>query len=125
MPQAKITAIDKGLTLGLIGKIILRFPEKFWEEGKQNFYLFWDKRDKEAMGDDWGRQLVQVSFPMGASNVMTVWTKGDVAKLVSIAIRDVNGGSNCLRRYEFAFCDSNVWGSSFYGRETIGFAYER
>ncbi|XP_049696161.2 possible lysine-specific histone demethylase 1 isoform X2 [Helicoverpa armigera] len=89
LPQAKITAIDKGLTLGLIGKIILRFPEKFWEEGKQNFYLFWDKKDKEAMGDDWGRQLVQVSFPMGASNVMTVWTKGDVAKLVETLPEDV------------------------------------
>ncbi|XP_047542761.1 spermine oxidase-like isoform X2 [Vanessa atalanta] len=88
IPEGKITSINK-LSIGVIGKIILSFPEKWWN---YNSYLFFWKSEHRKLyshDDYWVTKLQDTSFPAGSSNTMTFWTSGDTTKLVETLPEDV------------------------------------
>ncbi|XP_050556514.1 protein anon-37Cs isoform X7 [Spodoptera frugiperda] len=91
LPQTKISVIDNNnISMGLLGKIILQFPQNFWGTNKNIDYSFiWRNEDKEGIEDKWMLKLVQMSAPMGADDVLTMWTNGDVGRLVETLPEDV------------------------------------
>ncbi|CAH0731156.1 unnamed protein product, partial [Brenthis ino] len=84
IPQTKKTAIDK-LSFGVIGKIILSFPQRWL---RSNSYLFFYRsEDKNNFSNDtWLTKLEGVTSPSGSSNTVTLWTSGDVTRLEKVKI---------------------------------------
>ncbi|XP_050360168.1 spermine oxidase-like isoform X2 [Nymphalis io] len=88
IPESKITSIDK-LSIGVIGKIILSFPEKWWNAG--SYIFFWKSAHKKLYSHDdyWVTKVQDLTFPAGSSNTMTFWTSGDITRLVETLPEDV------------------------------------
>nr|XP_026490687.1 spermine oxidase-like isoform X2 [Vanessa tameamea] len=88
LPEGKITSINK-LSIGVLGKIILSFPEKWWNYNSYVFLWKSDHRKLYSHDDYWVTKLQHMSFPAGSSNTMTFWTSGDTTKLVETLPEDV------------------------------------
>ena len=73
------------MTFGLIGKIILSFSEKWWNDSGYLFYYLPGDKEK-FVNDTWLTKIRDVSTPAGSSNTLTLWTAGDVTKMVRILI---------------------------------------
>ncbi|CAH0731148.1 unnamed protein product, partial [Brenthis ino] len=86
IPQSKITAIEK-IPFGLIGKIILSFPKRWILN--DNYILFYLPGDKSKINDTWLTKIRDISTPSGSSNTITLWTSGDVTKMVEKLPEDV------------------------------------
>ncbi|XP_050678622.1 uncharacterized protein LOC126974920 [Leptidea sinapis] len=83
LPEQKITAIEE-MSMGVMDKIIFKFDEPWWHD-RALFYIFiWDIKDREnvAKDDYWITRIFAASNPLGSRNVLTLWTSGDVAKMI-------------------------------------------
>ncbi|XP_049696159.2 possible lysine-specific histone demethylase 1 isoform X4 [Helicoverpa armigera] len=89
LPQAKVTAIDK-LSIGVVGKVILEFENAWWDSNR-SFAFLWKNDDKNSLSDDekWVTNFSGVSPPMGNSKSITLWSNGEVTKLVETLPEDV------------------------------------
>nr|XP_049696159.1 possible lysine-specific histone demethylase 1 isoform X2 [Helicoverpa armigera] len=89
LPQAKVTAIDK-LSIGVVGKVILEFENAWWDSDR-SFAFLWKNDDKKRLSDDekWVTNFSGVSPPMGNSKSITLWSNGEVTKLVETLPEDV------------------------------------
>ncbi|KAM3955053.1 LOW QUALITY PROTEIN: spermine oxidase [Aphomia sociella] len=83
------TAIDK-MSMGLLGKVILLFPNQWWEGGHY-FGFLWRDKDKKQLADveKWLYALVVASPPMGTSKTLTFWTTGDIGRMVETLPEDL------------------------------------
>ncbi|CAG9577555.1 unnamed protein product [Danaus chrysippus] len=79
LPDDKVTAIQK-MSMGVIGKIILSFPQKWWPKDG-NFLFFWSRSDK-LIYENWLTKILGLTQPKGSSNTITLWTSGDTTRLV-------------------------------------------
>ncbi|XP_061381737.1 uncharacterized protein LOC116778282 isoform X2 [Danaus plexippus] len=86
LPEEKIRVINM-MTIGVIGKVILSFDEKWWAE-KPVYVFQWLKSDKERY-DKWQVGLKSLTAPMGSNNAMTFWTAGDTAKTIETLPDDI------------------------------------
>lgn len=75
-------SIEK-LSIGVVGKVILEFENAWWDKTKW-FPFIWKSDDKKRLSDDekWVTNFSGVSPPMGNSKSLTLWSCGEVAKLV-------------------------------------------
>ncbi|OWR54318.1 spermine oxidase [Danaus plexippus plexippus] len=93
LPEDKVTTIEK-LSMGVIGKIILSFPQKWWPMDG-NFLFFWSRSDKLKC-ENWLTKILGLTQPKGSNNTITLWTSGDTTRLKSLAenesIRTVAAG---------------------------------
>nr|XP_049696160.1 protein anon-37Cs isoform X3 [Helicoverpa armigera] len=89
LPQQKVTTIEK-LSIGVVGKVILEFENAWWDKTKW-FPFIWKSDDKKRLSDDekWVTNFSGVSPPMGNSKSLTLWSCGEVAKLVETLPEDV------------------------------------
>ncbi|XP_047039744.1 lysine-specific histone demethylase 1A-like isoform X2 [Helicoverpa zea] len=89
LPQQKVTSIQK-LSIGVVGKVILEFEKAWWDKTKW-FPFIWKSDDKKRLSDDeeWVTNFSGVSPPMGNSKSLTLWSCGEVAKLVETLPEDV------------------------------------
>ncbi|CAG9790499.1 unnamed protein product [Diatraea saccharalis] len=79
LPKRKVDAINN-IKMGVEGKIMFSFPTRWW--GETNFFeFFWRSKDKESV-DLWLTKIPEISHPMGASNVLTLWLTGDNAVMM-------------------------------------------
>ncbi|CAG9577546.1 unnamed protein product [Danaus chrysippus] len=86
LPEDKIRVINM-MSIGVIGKLILSFNEKWWTE--KPVYIFqWLESDKERH-EKWQVGLKSLSAPMGSNNALTFWTAGDAAKTIETLPEDV------------------------------------
>ncbi|VVC91311.1 unnamed protein product [Leptidea sinapis] len=79
LPRQKLEPIEK-LVMGLLDKIILRFPERWWTADKSPVF-WWDSDDLEKLDDRWLHVISGASAPKGSGDTLTLWTSGDSAKL--------------------------------------------
>ncbi|XP_050677301.1 spermine oxidase-like isoform X1 [Leptidea sinapis] len=86
----KISAINN-ISMGVMDKIILKFDKPWCPHAPSFKALFWNKGDKDKVPEDdvWITKVFAASNPLGSSNALTLWTSGDVAKLVEILPEDV------------------------------------
>ncbi|CAK1554252.1 unnamed protein product [Leptosia nina] len=75
LPDEKITSIQK-MSLGLVNKVILRFPQRFWVENTV-YVLVEVDNDGE---DLWFTKHGDISTPMALDTALTIWLAGDAAK---------------------------------------------
>ncbi|CAH0602423.1 unnamed protein product [Chrysodeixis includens] len=89
LPEDKKTAIEK-MSIGVVGKVALQFPERFWQKGFWTTFL-WKGEDRQKISENetWITTFNGVSPPMGCDNVLTFWGVGDAAKLVETLPEDV------------------------------------
>ncbi|XP_052748335.1 possible lysine-specific histone demethylase 1-like [Galleria mellonella] len=83
-------AIINNISMGLLHKIILRFPHVWWPE-RQHFIFIWSKEDASNLAEDeqWLDDVEGITSPMGTSNAITLWLSGDTARLVESLPDDV------------------------------------
>nr|XP_032528214.1 spermine oxidase-like isoform X2 [Danaus plexippus plexippus] len=86
LPEDKVTTIEK-LSMGVIGKIILSFPQKWWPMDG-NFLFFWSRSDKLKC-ENWLTKILGLTQPKGSNNTITLWTSGDTTRLVEAMPSDV------------------------------------
>nr|XP_032528218.1 spermine oxidase-like isoform X1 [Danaus plexippus plexippus] len=86
LPEDKVTTIEK-LSMGVIGKIILSFPQKWWPMDG-NFLFFWSRSDKLKC-ENWLTKILGLTQPKGSNNTITLWTSGDTTRLVESMPSDV------------------------------------
>ncbi|XP_061381825.1 spermine oxidase-like isoform X6 [Danaus plexippus] len=89
LPEDKVTTIEK-LSMGVIGKIILSFPQKWWPMDG-NFLFFWSRSDKLKC-ENWLTKILGLTQPKGSNNTITLWTSGDTTRLKNESIRTVAAG---------------------------------
>lgn len=82
LPIDKTTAIEK-ISIGVIGKIILSFPKDVCTGNNTSSLFLWKNVDFLVHGPIWGK-IMSTTCPMGANNVITIWTPGPIAAAVSI-----------------------------------------
>ncbi|CAB3238267.1 unnamed protein product [Arctia plantaginis] len=89
LPQSKITAI-KDIAMGLIGKIILLFPNQWWDQDVSDAISFlWKEEDAKGLEDDWTYGIGGASRSMGNRNVVTLWSSGNITKTIEALPDDV------------------------------------
>ncbi|KAL0808802.1 hypothetical protein ABMA28_012480 [Loxostege sticticalis] len=101
LPQNKVDAIAT-LTMGLLGKIILLFPDPWWPKDHSFYGFLWRPEDKKNVTEDtWAFRLIAASNPMGCKNALTMWTNGEVGRLVETLPEDVvkRKAMELLRRF--------------------------
>ncbi|CAK1554250.1 unnamed protein product [Leptosia nina] len=83
LPQEKIKAIEN-TSIGVMDKIIFKFEEPWWPKQCLFFAFLWKPEDKERVPkeDYWTTRIFAASNPMGSRNALTLWTSGDVAKML-------------------------------------------
>ncbi|XP_049884208.1 peroxisomal N(1)-acetyl-spermine/spermidine oxidase-like isoform X2 [Pectinophora gossypiella] len=83
LPEKKVTAIET-VAMGVMDKIDLAFDEVWWPLDAVFFGLLWKEEDRKkvAKQDYWTTRIFAASRPMGSRNVLTLWTSGEIAKLV-------------------------------------------
>ncbi|CAH4033116.1 unnamed protein product [Pieris brassicae] len=90
LPREKVEAIEK-TSIGTAGKIIFKF-DKAWWQGQQTYYGFMWKADdiKKLPKDDyWITKIFGASRPRGSTNTLSLWTSGEVGKLLEIMPEDI------------------------------------
>lgn len=83
LPQEKIKAI-KNTSIGVMDKIIFKFDKPWWPK-QGTFFGFLQKTEdnqKVPKEDYWITRIFAASNPMGSRNALTMWTSGEVAKMV-------------------------------------------
>ncbi|XP_072946803.1 peroxisomal N(1)-acetyl-spermine/spermidine oxidase-like [Epargyreus clarus] len=87
LPEEKIEAINM-ISMGLLDKIVLSFDKPWWS---RNMAFYWTVEDKKKLPeeDKWLGKIVQASTPLGSNNTITLWTYGEVAKLVETLPEEV------------------------------------
>ncbi|XP_063836347.1 spermine oxidase-like isoform X3 [Ostrinia nubilalis] len=101
LPQKKADAISH-LTMGLLGKIILLFPAQWWPKEKLFYGFMWKPEDRANVTDEtWSLRLTAASNPMGCKHALTMWTSGEVGRLVETLPDDVvkRKAMELLRRF--------------------------
>ncbi|KAG7306564.1 hypothetical protein JYU34_007933 [Plutella xylostella] len=102
LPEHKVEAIET-LTIGVMDKIILSFAAPWWSEGESFIGFIWRTEDKVLVPaeDYWTTRIFGASPPRGAGNALTLWTSGEVAKLVETLPEDVvrRKAVDLLRRF--------------------------
>lgn len=73
--------------MGVMDKVMLSFNEPWWPQDVTWLGFLWKGADlaKVDKEDYWTTRIFAVSHPLGSGNVLTLWTSGEVAKLVSIS----------------------------------------
>lgn len=77
LPDEKITSIQK-MSIGLVNKVIMSFPHKWWDQNKIYVMIEADKS-----GDLWFTRHGDATTPFALDTALTVWLAGDAAKMVS------------------------------------------
>ncbi|XP_048480229.1 possible lysine-specific histone demethylase 1 [Plutella xylostella] len=102
LPEHKVEAIET-LSIGVMDKIILSFAAPWWSEGESFIGFIWRTEDKVRVPaeDYWTTRIFGASPPRGAGNALTLWTSGEVAKLVETLPEDVvkRKAVDLLRRF--------------------------
>ncbi|XP_053622899.1 spermine oxidase-like isoform X2 [Plodia interpunctella] len=91
LPEPKQTAIDK-LSIGVMDKIVFFFERPWWPIIEPAFFGFlWKGEDKRELPDEdyWLFRVFAASTPKGCRNALTLWTSGDVGKMVETMPVDV------------------------------------
>ncbi|XP_022833970.1 spermine oxidase-like isoform X2 [Spodoptera litura] len=90
LPQGKVTSIQK-VSMGVVGKVIFLFENRWVAENVSSFTFLWRNEDRQALGPDevWWPNIAAASSPMGNPAGLTLWTIGDMAKLVETLPEDV------------------------------------
>ncbi|XP_041983995.1 probable polyamine oxidase 5 [Aricia agestis] len=91
LPQEKIDMIQT-IPIGVMDKVILKFDQPWWKSIPYTFMFFlWKGQDKKQVSDEdyWTTRIFGCSTPMGSKNALTLWTSGDVGKLVETLPEDV------------------------------------
>ncbi|KAI5639325.1 flavin containing amine oxidoreductase domain-containing protein [Phthorimaea operculella] len=83
LSKEKIKAIET-ISMGVMDKIDLAFDEVWWPLDAVFFCFLWKEEDKKQIpiGDFWTTRVFAASRPMGSRNVLTMWTSGEIGKLV-------------------------------------------
>ncbi|XP_063391857.1 spermine oxidase-like, partial [Cydia fagiglandana] len=83
LPEDKQTAIEK-ISMGVLDKIMIQFDEAWWPLNVNRFGFIWKGEDikKVPVSDHWVTKIIGAHRPVGSSNVLTLWTSGDIAKEV-------------------------------------------
>ncbi|XP_038220441.1 spermine oxidase-like isoform X3 [Zerene cesonia] len=83
LPIEKTTAIDK-MSIGVMDKVILKFEKPWWDRKLLFFSFLWRLEDiaNVSKEDYWITRILGASNPMGSDNTLTLWTSGDVGKMV-------------------------------------------
>ncbi|KAJ2942393.1 hypothetical protein O0L34_g15997 [Tuta absoluta] len=85
LPEEKEEAINK-IAMGVMDKIQLCFDEVWWPLDTAFFGFLWRGEDKEKVSKEhyWTTRIFAASRPSGSSNVLTLWTSGEVGKIVEV-----------------------------------------
>ncbi|KAI5646435.1 flavin containing amine oxidoreductase domain-containing protein [Phthorimaea operculella] len=83
LPNEKIKAIET-ISMGVMDKIELAFDNVWWPMDGVFFCFLWKEEDKKRIPveDFWTTRVFAASRPMGSRNVLTLWTSGEIGKLV-------------------------------------------
>ncbi|KAJ2942391.1 hypothetical protein O0L34_g15995 [Tuta absoluta] len=133
LPQEKIKAIET-ISMGVMDKIDLAFDNVWWPLDAVFFGFLWKEEDKKQIpiGDFWTTRVFAASRPMASRNVLTLWTSGDIGKLVeTLPIDEVKrkcrgilqrfmGGSNFSVPEPIAI-ERSTWFSNPYTRGSYSF----
>ncbi|CAB3258115.1 unnamed protein product [Arctia plantaginis] len=90
LPDSKATVIDK-MSIGVMDKIVLLFPEAWFPKDRSFFAFIWsgDERSKIPLEDFWVTKIFGCSNPKGSDRALTLWTSGNVAKVVETLPEDL------------------------------------
>ncbi|XP_026325503.1 probable polyamine oxidase 5 [Hyposmocoma kahamanoa] len=90
LPPKNIAAIDF-ISMGVIDKIIISFKEAWWLRTISFYAFIWTKDELGQVGrdDTWITKIFGASTPRGSNNTLTLWTNGDMAKLVETLPEEV------------------------------------
>lgn len=104
LPEEKITAIQK-VAMGIENKIILSWKEPWWPSTNTWFAFIWKRADRAKVRaeDYWTTRIFGATCPMGSNNALTLWTSGEIAKLVSSYLLK-NTYINCNPRISLPVC---------------------
>ncbi|XP_022126040.2 protein anon-37Cs-like isoform X1 [Pieris rapae] len=89
LPHEKIEAIEN-TSIGVMDKIIFQFDRPWWPKQGTFFGFFWNTEDKKEVPteDYWITRIFAASNPMGSRNALTMWTSGDVGKMLETLPED-------------------------------------
>ncbi|XP_059050300.1 peroxisomal N(1)-acetyl-spermine/spermidine oxidase-like [Achroia grisella] len=78
--QKKKTAIDK-ISMGLVGKIVLLYSQKWWSSNSISF--IWTSDDERLLAGDekWLYNVTNASESMGSPKALVFWTCGNTTKV--------------------------------------------
>ncbi|XP_041984047.1 uncharacterized protein LOC121736728 [Aricia agestis] len=91
LPQEKIEAIQI-ISIGIVDKIIIKFDKAWWTSIPYTYMFFlWKGEDKQQVSDEdyWTTRIFACSISLGSQNTLTLWTSGEVGKLVETLPEDV------------------------------------
>ncbi|XP_041983706.1 spermine oxidase-like isoform X2 [Aricia agestis] len=91
LPKEKVDLINS-MSIGVLGKIILEFETPWWNDSPFTSLIFmWRSEDRKKVSEEdlWVTKIFGCSVPIGSKNAFTVWTSGDVAKLVETLPEEV------------------------------------
>ncbi|XP_022126037.2 spermine oxidase isoform X2 [Pieris rapae] len=74
LPDDKITSIQK-MSMGLLNKVILNFPHKWWDQNKIYVMIEADKSN-----DLWFTRHGDATTPLALDTALTIWLAGESAK---------------------------------------------
>lgn len=71
--------------MGVMDKIVLKFEKQWWPDTAAFFIFLWKGEDKRRINaeDYWTTRIFACSTPTGSKNALTLWTSGDIGKMVS------------------------------------------
>ncbi|XP_045488980.1 possible lysine-specific histone demethylase 1 isoform X4 [Pieris rapae] len=76
LPDDKITSIQK-MSMGLLNKVILNFPHKWWDQNKIYVMIEADKSN-----DLWFTRHGDATTPLALDTALTIWLAGESAKTI-------------------------------------------
>ncbi|XP_026325641.1 spermine oxidase-like isoform X2 [Hyposmocoma kahamanoa] len=90
LPASKVTAIEN-MSIGVMDKIIISFQHSWWPKNVTFFGFLWRGEDRRKIGreDYWITRIYGATTPMGSNNALTLWTSGEVAKMVELLPEDL------------------------------------
>ncbi|XP_072946863.1 spermine oxidase-like isoform X3 [Epargyreus clarus] len=90
LPSEKINAIQT-ISIGVMDKIIVTFHENWWPPNIAFFGFVWRGMERGRVGRDdyWMTRIFGASVPMGTDKTLTLWTSGEIAKVIETLPEDV------------------------------------